>query len=200
MTTRTDDATLTLAGAPAIEDLRFRRVRAGDPTEFAAIAELIGVTHREDRVPWLPTARQLQDEIEGSSEIDIANDLLLAELDGCLVGVAGQERVMRDGVAVYELWGNVHPDVRRRGIGGALLRENERRVSERAATESGDQAVDLAAQVDETQVGYRALVEGAGYEQIRWFFLMRRPTLDARGRRGRRPKHRSRTQWGASLL
>jgi mycothiol synthase len=38
--------------------------------------------------------------------------------------------------------------------------------------------VDLATQVDETQVGYRALVESAGYETIRWFFLMRRPTLD----------------------
>jgi mycothiol synthase len=178
MTTRTDDATLILAGTPPIAGLRFRRVRAGDPTEFMAIADLIGITHREDQVPWLPTARQLQDELEGSSEIDVGRDLILAELDGRLVGYAGQERVMRDGVPVYELWGNVHPEVRRRGIGGTLLRANERRVAERAATEPPGQAVDLATQVDETQVGYRALVESAGYETIRWFFLMRRPTLD----------------------
>ena len=178
MTTETDDVTLTLAGAPAIEGLRFRRLRVGDAAEFTAIAELIGITHLEDRVPWLPTARQLQDEFEGSSEIDLARDLTLAELEGHLVGIAGQERVLRDGVAVYELWGNVHPEVRRRGIGRTLLQENERRVAERAASEPADQAVALAAQVDETQVGYRALVEGAGYEQIRWFFLMRRPTLE----------------------
>lgn len=178
MTTETEDVPLNLAGAPAIDGLKFRRLRAGDTSEFAAIAELIGITHIEDRVAWLPTARQLQDELEGSSEIDVTRDLILAELDDRLVGYAGQERVMRDGVAVYELSGNVHPEVRRRGIGRTLLCENERRVMERAASEPADQPVALATQVDETQAGYEALVESAGYRIVRWFFLMRRRTLD----------------------
>jgi mycothiol synthase len=178
MTSGIEDVAVTLAGAPAIEGLRFRRLRAGDPTEFSAVAELIGITNLEDRVAWLPTARQLQDELEGSSEIDVTSDLMLAELDDRLVGYASQERVMRAGVAVYELSGNIHPEVRRRGIGATLLRENERRATERAAGEPADQTVELATQVDETQAGYRALVESAGYRTVRWFFLMRRPTLD----------------------
>ena len=72
-----------------------------------------------------------------SDQFDPSRDVVLAELEGRVVGVAGQEWIdTRDGdLREYRLWGAVDPAFRRRGIGGALLADNERRARELAATQ-----------------------------------------------------------------
>ena len=72
----------------------------------------------------------------------------------------------------------MHPDVRRRGLGRALLRENLRRAGERAASEPDGQVVEIRSHAQENEAGNRALLDGHGLEPIRWFFLMRRASLD----------------------
>ena len=52
-------------------------------------------------------------------------DVLLAELDGRIVAISHELLSIRDGVRVYDSYGHVHPDVRRRGIGRAMLRHAE---------------------------------------------------------------------------
>ena len=180
MTTDTTiDATtwLDLADAPAIDGLRFRRHRADD-ADYEAVAELIGAANTEDQVPWMPTATQLREELEDSTACDVRHDIVLAEIEGKVVAEASVERTIRDGVAVFHISGNVHPDHRRRGLGRTLLRENLRRVDERGALEPAGRAFEPRGFADETQVGHIALLENAGFERIRWFFVMRRPTLD----------------------
>ena len=177
MTATTEDTLLQLSDAPPIDGLRFRRPR-GDDAEYQAMAALIVAAHRLDGIPWLPTPTNLRDELEISSGVDPATDVVIAEIDGRMVGVADVKRVMRDGVAVYEIGGNVHPDDRRRGIGRALLRENLRRADERAAAEPEGQAAEARAHAEETETGHRALLEGHGFAAIRWYFLMRRSNLD----------------------
>jgi mycothiol synthase len=165
-----------LADAPAIDGLRFRRLR-GDDADYEAMAAVMAAANLHDGHPWLPTARNLRDGIESSVGVDPATDIVLTELDGRAVAESGVERVMRDGVAVYELWGNVVPDLRRRGLGRALLRENLRRAGERAGGEPAGQAIEIRGEAQEKEVGHRALLERHGFEPIRWFFGMRRPTL-----------------------
>jgi len=177
MTATSDDIALQLTDAPPIDGLRFRRLR-GDYADYAAMADLIAEANLHDGHPWLPTAKLLRDGLEASVGVDPATDVVITEIDGRAVAESGVERVMRDGVAVYEIWGTVRPDVRRRGLGRALLRENLRRVSERSAGEPAGQACDVRGQAAENEAGHRALLEGAGFEPIRWFFDMRRPTLD----------------------
>lgn len=177
MTTTTGGTTLELADAPPIDGLRFRRPR-GDDADYAAMATVITDANTHDGIPWIPTATNLREELEHSEGLDLASDLVIAEIHGRAVAGAGVERVMRDGSPVYESWGHVHPDVRRRGLGRALLRENLRRATERAAREPAGVASEVRSHAEETEVGHRALLAGHGLEPIRWFFVMRRANLD----------------------
>jgi mycothiol synthase len=176
MTAATESHTLHLADAPPIEGLRFRRPR-GDDDDYEAIAEVIAAANLHDGIQWLPTARNLREGIESSVGVDPTTDVVITEIDGHAVAESGTERVVRDGVAVYEVWGTMRPDVRRRGLGRALLRENLRRAKERSTSEPAALAVDVRGQAHENEVGHRALLKSEGFKPIRWFFGMRRPTL-----------------------
>lgn len=175
--TTTQDISLHVADAPAIEGLRFRRPR-GDDADYEAMAELITAANLHDGDEDVELGRHVREALETSIGVDPAADVVLTEIDGRLIAESGVERTVRDGVAVYDLWGHVHPDVRRRGFGRALLRENLRRAAERAAGERADQAVEVRAHALDGEIGNRTLLEAHGLEPIRWFFLMRKGNLD----------------------
>jgi len=178
MTTDTDaDSFVTVAGAPAIPGLRFRRPR-GDEAEYEALAELMAATAEADEIPWRPTAEHIRDELERPDRLDLANDVILGEIDGTLIAMGEVERILRDGVVVFYLNGHVHPEWRRRGIGAAVFAADVRRGEERAQAEAPDALTDLGAFVEATELGHRALLDGAGFEIIRWFNLMRRDLAD----------------------
>jgi mycothiol synthase len=141
------------------------------------MAAVVEANNKTDGIPYIPSASNLREELTTSTGLDITRDVLMAEVDGVLVGNAGVERTTRSGIVVYELWGHVDPAWRRRGIGGALLDQNLRRAAERAATEPVDQRVEVGAHVEDSEVGHRAILERRGFQAIRWFFLMRRPHL-----------------------
>ncbi len=175
--TTTEDISLELADAPSIDGLRFRRPR-GDDADYEAMASVITAASLHDGLEEIQLARHVRDELEMSVGVDPAVDVVLTEIDGRPVAASGVERTVQDGVVVYDLWGNVHPDVRRRGIGRALLRENLRRAAERAAGETDGQVVEIRSHAQENEAGNRALLDAHGLEPIRWFFLMRRAPLD----------------------
>ena len=114
-----------------------------------------------------------------SDNFDPARDVRLAELDGRVVGMASQDWIdTRDGERrEYRLWGAVDPAHRRRGIGRALLEANERQARELARSHPRDRRPAYAsfAAAGRPAVG---LLERSGYEVVRWFFDMVRPTLD----------------------
>lgn len=171
MTTDTDPLA-HLRGAPDIDGLWFRRPRLDD--DLASLAALMGEANAFDDVPSRPTPDNLRLELEPSERMDPAHDVIVAEVGGRLVGEAEVERVVRDGVVVYHVSGFVHPSVRRRGLGRALLHHNLRRAAERAAGDPAGMPVELGGFVDEQEAGHRALLSSEGFEVIRWFFLMRR--------------------------
>jgi mycothiol synthase len=178
-TDTTADSTtwLELDGAPAIDGLRFRRPR-DDETDFEAAARVIGASNIEDHIAWLPTPTQLREEFEGSTSCVLGQDVVLAEVRGEVVAEAAVDRAIRDRIAVFHISGHVLPEYRRRGLGSALLRENLRRAAERGAQEPDGQAFEARGFADETETGHMALLEQAGFRPLRWFFVMRRPTLD----------------------
>lgn len=89
---------------------------------------------------------------------------------------------MRAGRASYDVNGHVLPSFRRRGIGRTLLRAGLRRVADRAAVEdppgSAERPAHIRGFAEESEVGHKAILEAEGFEPIRYFFHMRRPTLD----------------------
>lgn len=180
MTQLTEEAgTHGLPQAPALlrlPGIRFRPFR-GD-SDYEPLSALLKESNRHDGIPWLPTVSNLRSEFENRTAFDLKHDLLLAELEDRLVGMTRVERVVRDGEPVYEMWGVVLPGFRRRGLGGALLEWTLDRARRRAAVEDPGVAVAVAGDAEEQETGHRALFGRAGFEPVRRFFLMRRPTLD----------------------
>ncbi len=114
-----------------------------------------------------------------SEQFDARRDVVCAELDGVAVAFAGQDWVdTRTGdVRSYRVWGNVDPAYRGRGIGTALLADNERRARQLAATHDIDRRREFGSFAADGRPAAR-LLEAAGYEVDRWFFDMVRPSLD----------------------
>jgi mycothiol synthase len=172
MTTTSTGESLLIPGAPSIDGLRFRRP-SGGLDDYTAMAELIGQACQADGVPWWPTGRTVRDEIEGSEGMTL-DDVVLAEVDGRLIAEAKVDRVVRDGVVCFDLDGHVHPDVRRRGLGRALLDHNIARADRRASEEPDGQEVDLRGFAEQGEVGHHVLLVQEAFEAIRFFFLMQR--------------------------
>ena len=104
---------------------------------------------------------------------------MLVERGDDLVAFAMVERIVRDGVTNYDLWGYVRPDLRRRGIGERSVRSQRpahRRPGPASRTRTAQ--VLVRAHAEESEIGHRTLLERRGFAPIRHFFLMRRATLD----------------------
>jgi len=171
--TPTDTALeVELPDAPAIPGLRIRRFR--DASDWAALAHLHKLAAIADNDDEIPSAENLRIELEHRPNFVVSRDMVLAEVDGQLIAEANGSVSIRDGKPVHMLWGRVHPDWRRRGIGRALFRWNERRGRDRAAAEpefGGPTAV-IGGFASEFEPGAEALFESEGYRAFRYAFTM----------------------------
>jgi mycothiol synthase len=167
---------LHLPDAPTIDGLRFRSVDLD--ADLVGLVALISDVNLGDDVDWLPTVEQLRNDLTHRSNFDIARDVLVAEIGGRIVGMTMVDVAVRDGVAVHQMDGWVHPDERRRGIGRALLHWTESRSRDVAASWPGQEPHAHGTWVDEHVPGGIALLEGEGYERVRYGFMMVRSLTD----------------------
>lgn len=152
------------AGEADLPDL----VRIGN-----AEAEADGIHRRVD----LPQATAMFAHVRET--FDPRRDVTIAEVDGQVVGHQMREWVdTTDGLREYRSDGAVDPAWRRRGIGTALLLNGLDRIRELAATQVTPNPRVLGSWTGDTQAGSAALLRANGYEPVRWFFDMSRPSLD----------------------
>jgi mycothiol synthase len=173
-----DPATIEILGAPPIAGLTFRRYRGA--SDIPALVELMTAVEIADGTFEIVTVETIANLYANRNDFDPERHLLLAEIDGRLVAYAEQLRSIRDGDRMYDTFGWVHPDQRRRGLGRAMLDHGEARQRERAAAEeaSGEtRPAQLGSWSTETATGNVALLERAGYVPVRWFFEMLRDDL-----------------------
>jgi mycothiol synthase len=163
---------------PPIPGLRFRGLVR--PDDYGPLTELGNVTAEADGVPERHAPEELENWLEHDTRRDLARDILLAEADGQLVAAAiGGWELDNDGGHNYQTWGAVHPGWRRRGLGTALLHWLEARQRQVAATHPDDVAKRLECWCYVQESGRVALLEGNGFDAIRFWFEMERPDLGA---------------------
>jgi mycothiol synthase len=171
--------TTTERPAPAIPGLRIRPY-AGEED----LPELVRIENAENEADGIRSRVSLDEQrtyfAHPSEAFDPARDVVVAELDGRAVGYGTSEWVdTRDGeLREYRLFGAVDPARRRRGIGTALLADNQRRARALAATHRTERTRVFGAFAGEKQPGAIALLRRDGFTEVRWFFDMERPNLE----------------------
>jgi mycothiol synthase len=166
------------AAAPPIEGMVLRRYRPGDEP---AIADLANRSMEADGVPWRTDAAEMESWYsKANDKFDPARDLSLVELDGELVAFTDAEWVdTTDGLREFRVGATVDPKWRRRGIGTWLQHGLEAHAHGLWETYPSDERTPMigswAMEKEEAKI---ALLERFGFEPVRYFFDMLRPSLD----------------------
>jgi mycothiol synthase len=155
------------------------RVHPGGTEPAALMAPIVSAVDAAIGIDELTTAADLENWLSHATEtFDPSRDVVLAEVDGALVAYASVGWVdTSDGLREFRVGGYVHPDWQGKGIGRRLLAWQEERARTHPATATERPLVIGTWSADENVRKVRLLTH-AGYEQVRFFFEMRRPTLD----------------------
>ena len=167
----------THPAAPAVPGLRFRRF--GGETDFPAMAAVATASREAEGSERVQSAQDWAHEFAHPANYDPQTDTIFVEMDNQLAawgyvtwrGSGADKRL-------YQPWGFVHPDWRRRGIGRAMLHWQERRLRELAAGHPEDKVRLLETWAADTALAKLALFKSEGYAPARYFYEMVRPSLD----------------------
>ncbi len=160
----------------AIPGLTLRSYKAGDAEP---LSRLYNRGHEVDGVEWRTDAAELENFFgQGTEMFQPARDLFIAEVDGTIVGSADVGWIdTNDDLREYRVGCAVDPDWRRRGLGRWLQARNEQHARELAALYPSDRPQVLGAWAADTAVGTIELLRQSGFEPVRYFFDMVRPSL-----------------------
>ena len=165
--------------APRIDGLVVRHIDL--ERDAVQLAELIGTANLHDGVDWIPSPTSLANDLNVASGRDPARDILVAEAGGAMVGTIQTRWRIRGERVFHHIEPSVRPEVRRRGLGRALLAWAERHIAE--GLESGtmgplDRAHVLAGWADLEIEAAGPFAAGADYHVDGYGILMAR-LLDA---------------------
>ncbi len=172
-----ESAGLLLTDMPAIPGLRFRRYGGG--TDLPEMVRVANACHDADGVDEVVTFEGMSVDYVSLTNSDPYRDALLAEVDGRLVAYARVEwEDENNGGRSYISFGFVDPVWRRRGLGRAMLRANERRLREIAADHEHDRPRWLGSFGADRDESNTHLLLREGYVVVRHSYDMVRPTLE----------------------
>lgn len=141
-----------------------------------ALHELVRASEKVDSPHWVSSREEVRHQMN-DPEIELPTDSLGGFVsDGrlaCWAAVKVRRHVLRRRTA--SLWGGVHPDLRRRRLGTAVLRWSETRAREKLAAFDDQPPRFLEAWSDERWHDRRALLTAHGFEPVRYYHEMRRP-------------------------
>jgi ribosomal protein S18 acetylase RimI-like enzyme len=169
-----EQATIVVPGAPAIPGLAFRRFRG--EADYPILVAILNACDAADGIDYVSTLEEIEHLFAYLKNCDPVRDMLLAEVDGEPIAfsrVSWSEQ--STGERLYASYGFVHPDWRRRGLGAAMLRYNERLLRDIARGHSAGIPSFFRVWAGDKEVGALALFANAGYEPVRYIIEMMRP-------------------------
>jgi mycothiol synthase len=170
-----------MPGAGATSDIRVPglRLRAFDgDRDIPGMAVVMQAALAADGLDWFPTPEDLANELAHTPNEDPRSDAIVADLEDRVVAFGRASWAVRDGRHVYHTSGEVHPELRRHGIGRAILRTEQRRLREIAAGHPDARERVFGTTVFDGQDGAHALLAGDGYVPVRWFAEMARSLVE----------------------
>ena len=172
----TDEPMVDTAGLPAGVAMR---PFAGDD-DLKVFVQIANAANAEDRVEERTSFEALKNWVDHPARtFDAAQDVAVVTFDDRPIAYGWTTWVdSSDGVRDYSTRGHVHPAWRRRGIGTAILRRNEARLRSLAAEHATDRPRFYSAFAPDSRLGAVALLKEQGYQPVRYFFDMVRPTMD----------------------
>jgi mycothiol synthase len=167
---------IEIKNAPPIPGLHFRHFQ-GD-SDYAQIATVLTASEAADNVERNVSADDIANAYQDLNNCDPLKDIIVAEVFGKIVGYARGwwENDINSG-RIYHHNGFLIPEWRRKGIGHAMLLWMESHLSELANTYFGYSRY-FQVNVTQFQEGTSIMLQRAGYQPIRYFYEMARPTLN----------------------
>jgi mycothiol synthase len=173
---RASGSRVDVAMAPAVRGLVFRRWR--DDADLGGWVALVNASWEADGLPYRTGPEQEGTDLRHAVGFVLEDDLVLAELDGRLVGFGrATAETAPDGTRRHWVSAMVAPEGRRPGVREALLDWTEERHRRRATADPAAAHL-LDAWVNEAEGDMLALFGSRGYRPVRWFTEMVRETLD----------------------
>jgi GNAT superfamily N-acetyltransferase len=182
----TDDF-IHLNDMPAVVGLAFRHFRGA--ADFAAMAHVAAQSAAADQIERAASAQDMAATYAQLANCDPAQDLLVAQIHGEMVGywrawwwteVDGPGALSGPGARVFQAWGCLVPQWRGFGIGGSALRWLEARARVIAAAveaQDGRRPMVFGQFTTQFETAQAQLLAGNGYEPVRYFHEMVRPSL-----------------------
>jgi len=168
---------LKLRDSPSIEKLKFRHFR-GESDFPSMVAVKVGMREADQR-NYVISAEDLANDFEHTEGFNPRKDVLIAEVDGRMIGWA---RVWRTkdpaGLALHNHFVNLLPEWYGKGVRAAMLRHNELRLREIANQHSEDTDRMLQSTAADTETDWISVLKSEGYKIFRYSFLMVRPNLE----------------------
>ena len=159
--------------ASGVPGLRYRRLQA--PADYGRMNEIANAARIAHNDTFYTTEEQFQRFYERIERCDLTRDLFLVELDGRLVAYVRVGWHDEQDVRVYEPILFLDPAGATEPIFDELFDLAERRVAEVA---DGHPPGPKVARTTAADAALEAVITARGYEPVRWFYVMVRPTLD----------------------
>ena len=151
-----------------------------EDTDFPLMTDVANASFAADGIDSVRRAEDMRRDYAAMTRFDPSSDVVMAELDGRLVGYARTlDWTTAEGLFVQGQIAFVHPMYRRRGVGNSILQWLEGRQREIARDRAGAITALHHAFVTEGERDRADLLSKAGYQVIRYFLNMERPTLDS---------------------
>jgi len=170
--------TILIPEAPALPGLTFRNFQG--ESDYPRMLALINAAKAADREERSDSLEDIVRSYAHLTNCDPARDMLFAEIDGNPVAYSRLTWWMEEasGAYIYLSFGFVHPIWRRKGLGRAILKHNQRRIHEIASEHPAGAKKQYEAFGTNFQEGNLALLEKDGYQPTRRFYQMVRPNLE----------------------
>ncbi len=154
---------------PGVPGLRFRRVHGEE--DFKAMSAVAQRSRDADGVEWVVTAEEIAEGFANKTDHDPKDDVVLAEVDGELIGYSNLEWDLSDeDPKDYRSDVKLVPEWRGRGIREALFLHNERELRRIAAGHTQFRRKRIFTWANEVPNDWKSIVESNGYRPL-WRLL-----------------------------